>query len=194
MTALFAAARFGVRRPALNGSVAPDPFGVVMERIGDGQFAVEYGGLEAHDFVSLGLANLEHGYGCVPIGRVDPHRPDLPPHKTPWCRGHHGYNARDMTADEIAAMPARIIRRLARGERGLLNLGARMPVGRVGEDRDNYGGKRGLTTIAEHERRLGRRAPTYFVTARGFGSGSGIYLYGGVPDGWVGVGKLQGRR
>lgn len=101
------------------------------------------------------------------------------------------HNARIATPAEIRAMPAKIIRRIAfGGVRGLLNLGARVPVGMVGEDRDNYGGKHGLATIAEHERRLGRRAPTYFVTARPFGSGSGIYLYR-VPEGWAGVGALK---
>jgi Bifunctional DNA primase/polymerase, N-terminal len=176
----------------LNGSIAPDPYGVVVERIGDRKYVVEYNGLDADDFLSRALKNLEHGYGCVPIGRVDPHRPDLPPHKVAWCRGYHGYDARDANASEITAMPFRIIRRLAlRGERGILNLGARLAAGIVGIDVDGYGGKPGLATIAEHDCRLGPRKPTYFVTARGFDSGSGIYLYR-TPDDWTGIGVLGG--
>lgn len=66
-----------------------DLYGAVVERTGDGQCAVEYNGLEADDFVSRALVNLGHGYGAVPIGRVDPLRPDLPPHKVAWCRGYH---------------------------------------------------------------------------------------------------------
>ena len=104
----------GVTRwPALNGTVASDPYGATIERTGDGTFSVEYNGLEAEDFVSRALANLENGYGCVPIGRVDPCRSDLPPHKVAWCCGYHGYNARNATPTEINAMPRKIIGRLA---------------------------------------------------------------------------------
>lgn len=179
------------REPVLNGSVTPDPYAAVVERNRDGHRVAEYNGLETGDFVSRALKNLEQGYGCVPLGRVDPARPDLPPHKVAWCRGLHGYDARNATPAEIRAVPAKIIRRIALGgERGLLNLGARVPTGMVGEDRDNYGRKHGLVTIAEHERRLGHRPPTYFLTARELGSGSAIYLYG-VPNDWVGVGALK---
>ena len=162
----------------------------VVESDGRGSYSVEYEGLEVADFVSRALANLKHGYGCVPIGRVDPHRPDLPPHKVAWCRGYHGYNANSADASCISAMPAGIIRRMAiRGERGILNLAARLPPGVVGLDVDAYGAKAGGVTIAKHDQRLGRRRPTYFVTARGVGSGSGIYLYR-TPNDWAGIGTL----
>lgn len=173
-----------------DGRAAHDPYGAVIEHHGVGKCVVEYGGLEAEDFVNRGTANLERGYGCVPIGRVDPNRPDQPPHKVAWCRGYHGYGAQNAAAAEIAAMPKKIILRVAFGnERGLLNLGARLPVGMVGLDVDSYGNKSGLATIAQQEDRLGGRQPTYFVTARGFDSGSGIYLYR-TSDDWAGVGVL----
>lgn len=168
-------------------------YGAVVEMSSCGRRVVEYSGLEAEDFISRAMINHEHGYGAVPIGRLDPGRSHLPPHKVAWCRGYHGFAARDANTGEIAAMPGRIVRRIAfGGERGLLNLGARVPTGILGEDRDNYGGKGGERTIAEYERWLGRRDPTYFVTARGFGSGSGIYLYR-VPSDWIGVGALKTR-
>jgi hypothetical protein len=181
-----------ITKPALNGTVTPDPYSATIERTGDDTILVEYNGLEAEQFVSRALKNLERGYGCVPIGRVDPARPDVPPHKVAWCRGYHGYDARDGDAADIAAIPAKIIRRLAlRGERGILNLAARVPLGMVGLDVDGYGNKSGLATLADHDQRLGRRLPTYFVTARGFDSGSGIYLYR-IPDEWACVGVLPG--
>lgn len=40
-------------------------------------------------------------------------------------------------------------------------------------------------------RETSARQPTYFVTARGFGCGSGIYLYR-TPDEWAGIGVLGG--
>lgn len=162
----------------------------IVERNDGGGYTVEYEGLEVADFVSRAIANLERGYGCVPVGRIDPHRPDLPPHKVAWCRGYHGYDAHDADAASIPEIPVGIIRRMVvRGERGILNLAARLPPGVVGLDVDAYGAKTGAVTIAEHDQRLGRRRPTYFVTARGFGSGSGIYLYR-VPNDWTGVGTL----
>jgi len=162
----------------------------IVEHHDGGGYTVEYEGLEVADFVSRALANLERGYGCVPIGRVDPNRPDLPPHKVAWCRGYHGYDAHDADATSIAEIPAGIIRRMVqRGERGILNLAARLPKAMVGLDVDAYSAKAGGVTIAEHDQRLGRRQPTYFVTARGLGSGSGIYLYR-TPNDWTGVGTL----
>ncbi|MDT7769662.1 MAG: hypothetical protein QOI30_2672, partial [Mycobacterium sp.] len=114
------------------------------------------------------------------------------PHKVAWCRGYHGYSARYATPAEIEEMPGAIISRLAfRGERGILNLGARLPRGMVGLDVDAYDGKPGRATLADHDQHLGGRPPTFVVTARGFSSGSGIYLYR-VPDEWLCVGVLPG--
>jgi len=168
-------------------------YGAVIEQSADGHVLVEYEGLESNDFVDRALSNQVRGYGVVPIGRLDPRRPDGPPHKVAWCRGYHGFDARDATIDEIHSMPANIVRRIALGgERGILNLGMRVPRGMVGEDRDTYGSKHGRATIGWYESRLERREPTYFVTARGFHSGSGIYLYR-VPENWFGVGVLKNR-
>ncbi|MCV7332962.1 bifunctional DNA primase/polymerase [Mycobacterium cookii] len=147
--------------------------------------------MEADNFVSRALKNLEHGYGCVPTGRVDPNRADLPPHKIAWCRGYHGYGARNATSAEIKAMPRRIIRRMALGgERGILNIGARLPQGVVGIDTDAHNGKRGAVTIGEHSDRLGPLPPTVVLTARGCESRSGIGFYATPPD-WRGAGSLK---
>ena len=44
-------------------------------------------------------ANAENGWGAVPIGPVDPGRPeDAPPHKVAWCRGYHGWGRRNHRA------------------------------------------------------------------------------------------------
>ena len=166
----------------------PDPYTAVFEQTDDEDIlAVEYNGLPVPEFISRALGNLANGYGAVPIGRVDPARPELAPHKVAWCRGYHGYGSRIASADEIAAMPVRIVHRLCRGERGVLGLGARLPLGVMSLDVDAY--KRGAVTIAEHEARLGPKPPTYFVTAREDGSGN--YLYR-VPVDWFGVGVLKG--
>jgi hypothetical protein len=168
-----------------------DPYGVTVERTGDAKCVVEYNGLEADDFVGRALANREHGYGCVPVGRVDPNRPDLPPHKVAWDRGYHGYDARKATPAEIKAMPAKIIRRMTfGGERGILNIGARLPQGVTGLDTDAHNGKRGAVTIAEHTDRLGPLPPTAILTARGCESNSAIGFYATPPD-WRGAGSLK---
>jgi len=65
-----------------------------------------------------------------------------------------------------------------------------MPVRGVGLDVDGYDGKRGLSTLAEHEDRLGALPPTWRVTARGLGCGSGIRLFR-APEGWEGKAALK---
>ena len=57
----------------------------------------------------------------------------------PWLRGHFGYDGVDATTDEIAEWPKLIVGRMLAGERGVLNLGARVPVGVIGIDVDQYG-------------------------------------------------------
>ena len=74
-------------------------------------------------------------------------------------------------------MPTDIIARICNGERGLLNLGARLPVGVIGIDVDQYGDKRGLDTVAGCEKRCGPLPPTYVATAREYETGSGIRLF-----------------
>ena len=105
----------GIVWPMSSGTIPDaDPYGASIEYTGDGGCMVEYNGLEADQFVSRALANLEHGCGCVATGRVDPLRPHLPPHKIAWCHGLHGHNARTLTAAEIAAVPRRIVARIVR--------------------------------------------------------------------------------
>ncbi|WP_370066532.1 bifunctional DNA primase/polymerase [Mycobacterium sp. MAA66] len=155
----------------------------------EGQTWALYEGMRVEHFVRLGQSARQRGWGIQPIGRIDPHRPNDLPGKVPWMAGLSGRNGRDATEDEIADMPAKIINRLLMGERGVLNLGARVPKGVIGIDIDQYGSKCGLATIAEHVARLGPLPATYLTTARSYSQGSGIRLFA-VPDGWEGPGVL----
>ena len=184
------AAQVKSKRPSEFDAAAHN-YGAVVEHDENGQRSVSYGGMSPDSFVCRASCNAENGWGAVAIGRVDPHRPDDPPGKVPWHCGYSGYDGRDPTADEIASWPNNVIARIISGERGILNLGGRVPVGVVGLDVDQYGPKRGLDTIAEHEARLGQLPPTYIVTARPFESGSGIRIFA-VPEDWNGVGVLAG--
>lgn len=168
-----------------------DPYGAEVRRFTD-HIEVEYNGLEVDDVIAVGTANLAHGYGVILCGRVDPTKPHIPPHKIPWHAGYTGYSGHDIEADELPKLVRNVVGRLASGrERGVLNLGARLPQGVIGCDVDAYRGKHGLKTLAHHEERLGPLPSTYVVTARRYESGSGIRLYA-VPKNWCGVGELQG--
>ena len=101
-----------------------------------------------------------------------------------------GYSGQDAHPDTVRSWPANVARRMANGERGILNMGMRMPFGGIGIDVDAYDGKRGLQTIAERETRLGELPPTYRLTARPYEEGSGIRLYR-VPDDWHGKTVLK---
>jgi hypothetical protein len=97
-----------------------------------------------------------------------------------------GYNGVDPHPDRVKDWPGNVAARIRDGDdRGVLNLGMRMPVGGIGIDVDAYDGKRGLEAIADFEARLGPLPPTYRITARPYESGSGIRLYR-VPDDWRG--------
>ena len=99
--------------PAIsNGNNGIAPYGATVEILGDDWIEVECGGIDVDDFIERAQANAENGWGAVPIGRVDPARPDAPPHKVAWCRGYHGWDGRYATAEEIAAMPEQIVRRM----------------------------------------------------------------------------------
>lgn len=137
---------------------------------------IEYAGMQADDFTGAALGNLKNGYGALPLGRVDD-KPGKSPHKNPWRKGLHGYHGTDATPADIMDMPYDIISRICKGERGLLNLGARLPLGVIGIDVDHYGDKYGLDTIAALEDVLGPLPPTWMLTAREYESGSGIRLY-----------------
>ena len=170
---------------------AANDYGALIEHDENGECHVSYSGMSPDDFLLRLRRNAENGWGGLAIGRIDPQRPDDPPGKVPWYRGHFGRDGCDPEPSEYETWPRQVIERLLAGERGVLNLGARVPVGVVGLDVDQYGNKHGLQTIAEHEARLGPLPPTYIVTARGYASGSGIRLFA-VPEGWGGVGVLAG--
>jgi len=168
----------------------PNGYGALVERDATGESWVCHGGIPADRFIHRAQRNARNGWGAVAIGRIDPHRPDDPPGKVPWHRGFTGRDGRDPTSGEIAAWPGNVIHRILAGERGILNLGARVPSGVVALDVDHYGPKRGLDTLAEHEGRRGQLPLTYLVTARPYETGSGIRLYQ-VPHGWEGAGELR---
>jgi hypothetical protein len=179
--------------PTITGNeVAPlDAYGAQVTPLGDDWYQIECSGLEADTFTDVALRSLENHWGAVACGRVNPAHPNKPPHKTPWHSGITGYGGIDATPAQIAEWPENIARRIAFGhERGLLNIGARMPSGVIGLDVDAYPGKHGGETLAEHEARLGPLPPTYLITSRGYGL-SGVRLYR-VPKDWCGVGVLSG--
>lgn len=142
-------------------------------------------GLTHDEFNCAAEALMANGLHPVAIGKADPNKPDKPAGKAPWHQGVTGYEGVDAHADEVMRWAANVAGRIERGERGVLNLGMRMPVGGIGLDVDAYDGKRGLEAIAEHETRLGALPPTYRITARPYAQGSGIRLYR-VPDDWRG--------
>ncbi|PIJ35211.1 hypothetical protein BMW24_008790 [Mycobacterium heckeshornense] len=154
--------------------------------IGDGSGS----GLTADEFIATANELLDKGYHPIAIGRIDPSRPDAPPGKIPWHSGVTGYDGDDADADEVERWPEDVATRIRNGERGILNIGTRMPVGVVGIDVDAYDGKRGLNTIGEHEARLGPLPTTFVLTARPYHGGSGIRLYR-VPDDWRGMTVLK---
>lgn len=181
----------GLNTSRSNDSPMHDPYGAVVERFAD-HIEVEYNGLEFDDLITRATANLGRGYGGILCGRIDPTKTHVAPHKTPWHAGYTGYSGRDAESDEMPRLFRNVVRRIALGrERGVVNLGARMPLGVIGCDVDAYGDKHGLTTLARHEERLGPLPPTYVVTARQYETGSGIRLYS-VPHDWAGVGELEG--
>lgn len=179
-------------RPPFHGDNGTDPYGAQVIPLGDDWYEIECDGIPADKFTAIALRNLENGWGGVACGRIDRTKPRVPPHKTPWHAGVTGYDGIDATPAQIADWPENVARRIAFGhERGLLNIGARMPVGVIGIDVDAYPGKHGGITLAEHEARLGPLPPTYLVTSRGYGL-SGVRLYR-VPPEWCGMTELTGK-
>nr|WP_160112780.1 AAA family ATPase [Mycobacterium sp. 3519A] len=131
---------------------------------------------------------MRNGHHPLPLGRVATEGKDG--RKVPWFRGLFGRDGVDATPEHVDAWPARVEGCIRDGAVGSLQIGVRMPVGGVGLDVDGYDGKRGLSTLAEHEDRLGVLPPTWRVTARGFDCGSGIRLFR-VPNGWEGKAALK---
>lgn len=170
----------------------PERYGASVELIGDDECEASYSGLHADAFRVIALQVLGAGWGAIAVGRVNPDRPDAPPHKTPWHTGRTGYHGRDATADEIATWAENVVGRIAFGpERGVLGVGARTPVGVIGIDVDQYGDKHGLATIAKYAAKHGLLPPTFVLTARDYASGSGIRLFR-VPEDFSAVGELDG--
>lgn len=144
-------------------------------------------GLNADEFISWATKHHGNGWPMLPIGREVPGKP---PGKVPWLTGQIGYDGTDADAGEFDTWPDRIAARIAGGISGVLNLGARMPVGVLGIDVDAYDGRRGLVTLAQREARWGALPDTYRITARPYSGGSGIRLYR-VADDYQGPGELK---
>ncbi|WP_428338793.1 AAA family ATPase [Mycobacterium sp.] len=142
-------------------------------------------GLSFDEFCTAAKGLIDAGLHPVAIGKSNPGKPDKPAGKAPWHTGVTGYNGVDPHIDRVMEWPQDVAQRITRGERGLLNLGMRMPVGGLGLDVDAYDDKRGATTIAEYRARFGCLPDTYRITARPYAEGSGIRLYR-VPDDWRG--------
>lgn len=144
--------------------------------------------IPAEGFVTWATKHYSNGWHPIPIGRVDPARPDVPPGKVPWFKGQTGYQGEDADPSEFDLWPGWVEDRIAKGSNGMLNLGVRCPAGVVGIDVDAYAGKRGLDTLAEHESRLGSLPPTFVTTARPGGSGIRWFR---VPPDWIGTSELK---
>lgn len=113
-----------------------------------------------------------------------------PRSKFPPPAGYTGGDSADPTDEEID--------RWAREEPDG-NLAVRLPLGIVGIDVDNYGGKTGAQTLAEAEKRWGPLPPTYRSTSREDGV-SGIKLFrvlagtrlrGALKFGELGIGDID---
>ncbi len=143
-------------------------------------------GLTSDQFIAAADALIRNGLHPVAIGKANPNKRDKPAGKAPWHSGVTGYKGVDPHRDQVMGWASNVASRINRGERGVLNVGMRMPVGGIGLDVDAYDGKRGLSTVAEHEARFGALPPTYRITARPYPEGSGIRLYR-VPDDWQGT-------
>ncbi|WP_394329557.1 AAA family ATPase, partial [Mycobacteroides abscessus] len=147
-----------------------------------------YPGLTSPEFRTAADALMRNGHHPLPLGRVATEGKDG--RKIPWRRGFFGRDGVDATAEQVSAWPTYVEARIRDGDSGSLQIGVRMPVGGIGIDVDAYDGKRGLSTLAEHETRLGPLPPTWRVTARAFDSGSGIRLFR-APEGWEGKSALK---
>jgi hypothetical protein len=170
------------------GGNGTDAYGAQVTSLGGDWCVVEYNGLDANVICERAGWHLANGHSPLLTGRVDPERPNMPPHKTPWRIGTIGYNARTVLVAELRDMLESVVRQLGSGrQRGVVNLGCRLAAGIVGIDSDGHSGKRGPQTIAEHEARLGPLPDTYVIAARGYDEGCGIRLYR-TPLDWHGVG------
>lgn len=112
-----------------------------------------YPGLTSPEFRTAADALMRNGHHPLPLGRVATEGKDG--RKIPWRRGFFGRDGVDATAEQVSAWPTYVEARIRDGDSGSLQIGVRMPVGGIGIDVDAYDGKRGLSTLAEHETRLG---------------------------------------
>jgi hypothetical protein len=104
----------------------------------------------AQPFRSSALMYLEVGWPVFPL----PQGKKFPP-----PTGRTGRKGVDFTREEL-------LREVGRQSAGA-NIAARMPVGVIGLDIDDYNFKVGGETLAELERQLGALPPTFRLTARG---------------------------
>lgn len=140
------------------------------------------GGLTADELTEAGVRLFDAGHHPTPLGRKNGDKPNTG--KIPWFKKLTGYNGVDVTSQEqIAAWPNKIAWLCQqKGAEGIRNIGIRMAADGIGVDVDGYDDKRGLTTLAELETRLGPLPVGFRVTARGFACGSGIRLFR-IPEG-----------
>ncbi len=103
-----------------------------------------------------------------------------PGEKGPPPSGFTGYQGQDPSDDEIASWLR---------ARPCANVALRYPDGVLGLDVDDYGGKHGGRTLAEHEERLGSLPPTWTITSREGSSGTRLYA---VERGRLWVSGLAG--
>ena len=96
--------------------------------------------LTADEFVARALAHVELDYQVLPVGKRDKRGR----FKAPWVSGHHGYDHKTASCDEIATWPAMVADLIANGNPGILSLGLVLPPDIEGIDVDAYDGKRGL--------------------------------------------------
>lgn len=129
--------------------------------------------------IPKGYGDIAHEYRAAGWQSVLP----LPPgKKSSPPEGFTGYNGR--VPDDTQ------VERWCAERPPNANVALRLPDGVVAIDVDNYGGKRGLATLAKFEADAGCKfPPTWSSTARGDGSGQRFYR---VPTGQAWPGKLPG--
>lgn len=119
---------------------------------------------------------LEHGYYPLPVGRRIEKRDGSVSYKAPWLSGWNGYDRRIPDQATVLGWPDAVAAEQAKGKQGVLSLGIVLPPNVLGVDVDDYGDKRGLTTLANWADQFGAELPaTWIITARP--GGSGIRLY-----------------
>lgn len=152
---------------------SPDPAaGPLVTTLTDGQW------------LQRAFDNHDRGWHPVPVGRIADGE-KVPTYKTLWLAGVTGYDGAFTDTNGFGDLLQQVEELQARGTKGILSLGVRMPKGVIGIDVDAYGEKRGADQLRELEGRLGTLPPAPVVTARRYDCGSGIRLFR-VPTEWRG--------